>query len=202
MDIFAKQKKEQELRIEAGREETNDARLLELIKFPGLANIIAERKTLSHEIMSAIATSGNHDAIHSMLIRHPEIPEGVISEIWDRHPHSVVRMALARHSCTPVQILERLAFDDGQGVAEAFQQGPAPAAMKAASELHHTLSTSEALGTTFALIARAITVSGGVSALARRLGVTPQAVQNWKRGIRHPRRAFAEKIRAIAQKNY
>lgn len=48
------------------------------------------------------------------------------------------------------------------------------------------------------ILSESIRAAGGVSALARRLGVTPQAVQNWRQGIRHPRPAIAEKIRAIA----
>jgi DNA-binding transcriptional regulator YiaG len=187
------------LRIEAESYDTDDSRLLQLVKFPELAAIIATRKTLSEEIMATIAASGNHDAIHSMLLHHGPIPANVFAEIWDRHPNSVIRRVLAYHPFTPRQILERLAFDDGQGVAEAFRHGPASGPMKAASELYHALATAEALGTTSAsLIKRAITVSGGVSALARRLGVTPQAVQNWRQGIRKPRPAIAAKIREIA----
>lgn len=48
------------------------------------------------------------------------------------------------------------------------------------------------------IVAKAIAVSGGSSALARRLGVTPQAIQNWRKGIRTPRPAMLQQLQQIA----
>lgn len=190
----------QQLRIEAGSYETEDSRLLQLVQFPGLAAIIASRKTLSAELMAAIAASGSHDGIYSMLIHHGPIPTEVFAAIWNRHPNSVIRTVLARHPFTPVQILERLAFDAGPGVAKAFQQGRASAPMKAVSELYHRLATAEALGrTSTSLCARAIRAAGGISTLARVLGVTPRTVQQWQNGTRQPRPRILERLQLIAE---